>query len=528
MPGSETTFRPHPARRWVQWVGAGLLACVVTLSVVGAVLAHRAAPILKTRITETLQASFHGRVDLENLDISGWHGFQVSGDHLRIYQPASGAQQPLVAVRHFEFHAPLFGLLFQPTHASEVKIDGLEINIPPPAARAAVTASSPVERSGGHIDIVVDELVCDNSQLIIGNADPHKGPKTFDLRHIELHNVSRHQPWRYQANLTNAIPRGEVQATGTFGPWQPDSPADTAVTGDYKFQHADLGTIRGIGGNLSSTGHFEGKLDRIAIDGTTDTPDFSVDTANRPIPLQTRFHAIVDGITGDTYLQPVEAILRGSHFKTSGSVTDVKGVGHTIDLDVDVPAGRLQDFLDLVVATQPPVLTAILGAKAKLHISAGKERVVQKLSIQGRFTLRGMHFTNPEVQDKVDMLSLRAQGEPEKAKPGAEDVSQIMRGNFSLDNGAIRFHNLVYTLPGAQVDLNGVYSLDGQLFDFRGHVLTAAPLYKMVQSRWASLALRAVSPFFRGQQGGADIPVRISGTRAAPKFGLDVAAFHRR
>jgi hypothetical protein len=527
MPGSDTSTKPHTSRRLAKWIAAGFLAAIATLLIIAAVLARRAAPTLKTCITETLRASFHGRVDLENLDISGWRGFEVTGDHLRIYQ-AADAQQPLVALRHFEFHAPLIGLLFQPMHVSEVKIDGLEINIPPPTARPAVTTSSLAEKSGGHMDIVVDELVCDNSQLIIGNANPDKGPKTFVLRHIELHNVSRREPWRYQASLTNPIPRGEIQASGSFGPWQPDSPADTAVTGNYKFQHADLGTIKGIGGILSSTGQFQGKLDRIEIEGTTDTPDFSVDTANLPSPLHTRFHAIVDGITGDTYLQPVEATLRGSHFTTSGAVTDVKGMGHTIDLDVDVPAGRLQDFLDLVVATKPPVLTASIGAKAKLHIRAGKERVVEKLSIQGRFTLRGMHFTNPEVQDKVDMLSLRAQGEPEKAKPGAEDVSQVMRGTFSLQDGSIRFNNLVYTLPGVQVDLAGMYSLDGQVFDFRGHVLTQAPLSKMVQSRWASLALKAISPFFHGPHGGADIPVRISGTRAAPKFGLDFAAFHGR
>jgi hypothetical protein len=36
-----------------------------------------------------------------------------------------------------------------------------------------------------------------------------------------------------------------------------------------------------------------------------------------------------------------------------------------IDLDVDIPAGRLQDFLGLAVKTEPPVLTSVIGAKAK-------------------------------------------------------------------------------------------------------------------------------------------------------------------
>jgi hypothetical protein len=100
------------------------------------------------------------------------------------------------------------------------------------------------------------------------------------------------------------------------------------VTGHYTFKHADLNTIKGIGGVLSSVGDFKGQLDRIEIDGTTETPDFSLDTANHPIPLHTLFHAIVDGTSGDTYLRPVDAQLGGSHFTTSGAVINIKGKGN--------------------------------------------------------------------------------------------------------------------------------------------------------------------------------------------------------
>jgi hypothetical protein len=96
-----------------------------------------------------------------------------------------------------------------------------------------------------------------------------------------------------------------------------------------------------------------------------------------------------------------------------------------------------------------------------------------------------------------------------------------MKGNFALNRGVIRFADLAYVLPGARVNLDGVYSLDGQQFDFRGHVQTDASLSQMVESRWLSLLLK-VSPFFRNKGGGARIPVRISGTKAEPKFGLDV------
>jgi hypothetical protein len=294
------------------------------------------------------------------------------------------------------------------------------------------------------------------------------------------------------------------------------------VTGKYTFQHADLDPIKGIGGTLHSVGDFTGRLDRIEVHGTADVPNFSLDTANHPVPLHTQFSAIVDGTTGDTYLQPVEAKLGKSQFSCRGEVVNVKGKGHIIDLDVDVPAGRIEDFLQLAVKTQPVVMTGVLAMKTKLHIRAGKESVTQKLGLNGGFTLKQMHFTNPEVQDKVDMLSLRAQGDPKDAKPGAEDVDSHMTGKFQMANGQLALQDLIYTLPGATVGLEGVYTLDGKTFDFRGKVRTDAKLSQMVASRWKSLGLKAVDPFFHKHGAGAEIPVKVTGTNTAPKFGLDM------
>ena len=45
---------------------------------------------------------------------------------------------------------------------------------------------------------------------------------------------------------------------------------------------------------------------------------------------------------------------------------------------------------------------------------------------------------------------------------------------------------------------------------------------QMVASWWKSLLLKPVDPFFRKDGAGAEIPVKVSGTRSAPKFGLDL------
>ena len=120
------------------------------------------------------------------------------------------------------------------------------------------------------------------------------------------------------------------------------------------------------------------------------------------------------------------------------------------------------------------------------------------------------------------MLSLRAEGRPKEAKPGAEDVSSHMTGRFLMGDGKLTLQALVYTLPGATVQLEGVYTLDGKKFDFTGKVRTEAKLSQMVASRWKSWALKVADPFFHRHGAGAEIPVKVTGTNTAPKFGLDI------
>jgi hypothetical protein len=509
-------------RRWPWVVGLGLIVSAGVLWVVGRIVIQRAEPILKGRVVQTLEERFQSKVELDEFDVSVDGGIEAMGKGLRIYAPAdvvaAGATAPIISIASFDFHAGLMGLFLKPTHVGVVHVSGLAINIPPRQMRNAGVAR---KRYREKIKIVVDEIVCDDSRLVIGTEKKDKDPKVFELRHVVLHDVGPNAPWPYDATLTNAIPRGDIHAVGTFGPWNTETPGDANVTGRYTFDHADLGTIKGVGGTLHSVGTFDGRLNKIAARGTADVPDFSLDTAHRPMPLDTTFQAVVDGTTGDTYLQRVDAKLGHSQFSCSGAVVNQRGVGHTIDLDVDIPAGRIQDFLELAVKTQPPVLTGIISTREKLDIAPGHESVTHKMSMRGAFTLRRMHFSNAKVQDKVDELSARAQGNPEDAKPGAPSVSSQIAGDFTMDHAAFRFTRLDYTMPGATVAMTGVYSLDGKTFDFRGKVRTQATLSGMVAAPWKKWLLKAVDPFFRKNGAGAEIPIKVTGTEGAPKFGLD-------
>jgi hypothetical protein len=496
----------------------------VTLTIVAEIMLRHAGPILKGRVVETLSTRFNSKVELDTLDVSVAHGLQVSGSGLRIYPPddviAAGATHPLIAVHQFDFRAGIAGLFIKPMHVDSVHVSGLAIQIPPREYRQQ--AAERAKKRRGKIKIIVGEILFDDSQLVIGTAKPGKDPKIFALKHIIMHDFGSNASWPYDADLTNAIPRGDIHAIGSFGPWNLESPGDSPVDGDYTFDNADLGTIHGIGGMLSSTGKFGGQLNRIDVNGNTDTPAFTLDTANHPVPLKTHFHAIVDGTSGDTYLEPVAATLGSSQFTCSGSVINIKGKGHIIDLDIDIPAGQIRDFLNLAVKTQPPIMSGALQMKAKLNIPPGKQSVTQKIGVRGNFVLTRIHFTNAQMEDKVDMLSLRAQGRPGEAHAGAPDVHSQIRGAFNLQSGRMDFSQLNYTLPGATINLTGQYTLDGKKFDFTGKVRTDAQLSHMISTWWKSLLLKPVDPFFHKHGAGAEIPIKINGTNSAPKFGLNL------
>jgi hypothetical protein len=535
------TTAPVPRRRrwwqrtWFKVLVCAVIVCLAGMIVVAEYVIHHAEPIIRGRVIDTLSAKFHAPVQLDHLDISlikgvalSATGVEVEGKGLRIpfpdsmHPPASDNGAPMLSVQHFAFHTRIRGLFHQPTRIAEVDVEGMELHIPPAGQRGDVIGGSQGERMP-KISLAVIQIHCKDVKLFIDTTKPGKDPLEFDIQNLNLQDVGATQPFTYQAELINPKPIGEIHAAGHFGPWNVDDPSETALDGNYAFSHADLNTIKGIGGMLSSRGRFGGVLEHITVDGETDTPNFSLDESDHPMPLHTVFHAYVDGTDGDTYLQPVQARLGNSDFSAQGKVVRVKGQGHDIDLQVSVPHGRIQDFLELGVKTRPPLMNGIIGMKAHLHIPPGDARVPQKVQLAGTFQLHDVRFNNPAIQDKVDGLSARAQGKPKEVAADSTDreaeVRSMMSASFALGHELMTVDGLHYQIPGALVLMNGVYSLDGNVFEFKGHVRTEATASQMVTG-WKSWLLKPVDPFLKKNGAGVQLPISISGTQGDVHFGL--------
>ena|GEM_PF-123548 len=532
-PQTTTQKRRWWQRRWLWWLAGIVAACAIVAVAALQYVVRNAEPILRKRIIETVSARFDAPVQLDQVDISVLKGLQVTGEGLRVLnrpdtvQPdspdsARRSTAPILSVQKFQFRTDVRSLLHASSVIGLVYVQSMELHIPPAELRGKHEGHDKDDKEP-RVALLVTHVVCDDAKLFIETLKPGKEPLEFDIQHLDLTGTVWKHPFHYDAILTNPKPTGLIHAVGTFGPWEADEPRDTPVDGDYNFSHADLNSIKGIGGMLRSTGHFAGPLGRVVVDGVTDTPNFSLDTSNHPVPLHTQFHAIVDGTTGDTTLDPVQAHLLHSDFTARGTVVRVPHDGHDIFLDVDMPRARIEDMLQLAVKTEPPLMRGALTMHTKLHIPPGSARVAQKLELAGRFQIRQVSFSNRSVQDKIDAMSVRAQGRPKEAQQAGSDrraeVASDMKANFVLGGGMTTVHDLNYKIPGALVLLNGVYSLNGDVFEFKGHVRTDATASHMTTG-WKSWLLKPVDPFLKKNGAGMELPVSISGTKGDVHFGL--------
>ena len=198
--------------------------------------------------------------------------------------------------------------------------------------------------------MIIDRFEAPDTVITLIPKRAGKQPKVFTVHHLVMDRLGINQTIPYIATLTNPVPKGEIETSGTFGPWNVAHPARTPITGKYVFENANLGTIDGIAGTLRSAGELHGPINRIQVEGVTETPDFQIDVGGAPVPLTTRFTAIVDGSDGDTYLTRVDAKILNSDLTAHGAVIGFEGVrGRQVEVDVTMPNGRIEDLLALTV-----------------------------------------------------------------------------------------------------------------------------------------------------------------------------------
>lgn len=513
-----TTSAANNSRR--KYLIAAFSLAIIVFAVLLTVLIRESNPFLKKRAIALLEEKLNGDVQIATFDVSLFPSIQVHGSGLSVRFQGRGDTPPLIAIREFTAGAGLFGLIGRPWKVDHLELNGLVITISHPSKQLA---SQPAKkRRQKDIPLLIRELTADDAKVILLPKTEGKSPHIFEIHHLHMDYVGLHRAGAFIAQLSNPKPPGEIDSKGSFGPWNAEDPGKTPLSAAYTFNKADLGVFKGISGILSSSGKFGGVLDKIEVEGETDTPDFTVTSGGHPVNLHTQFSATVDGINGDTLLHPVNARFLRSEVIANGEVVETpEKKGRDIRLDVTVDKARIEDMLRLAVKTGKPLMTGPVKFKTKFDLPPGEGDIIERLKLEGKFLIQPAEFTAPEVRQKLKTLSRKAKG-----KPGDKDAGSsvaALQGRFGLDNRTVTLRQAKFAIPGATFVFEGTYALENEGLNFHG-ILRMDAKISQTMTGFKSFLLRPIDPFFRKNH-ATQLPIKISGTRSEPSFGLD---FHHK
>jgi hypothetical protein len=519
-------------KRILIWVGAivvliglalgGLLIYISRqMGSLDAVLRERAIEYLSNRFDAQVELrEIHVHLPRHNLFTSLFRRgrgllAEVDGAGLLVRYHQRADLPPMFQIQSFRASIGFEGLLRPSRRVAGLKVEGMEINIPPREDRPASARSS----GKGPVALSFGEARIQNLRLVILPKVKSKEPLEFQIHDIKLEAANEAGEVRYQADLLNPKPPGQIVSQGMFGPWEKDDPGGTPLSGNYDFSHADLAVFPAIAGILHSTGTFSGVLSTITAKGQATVPDFRLKRANNPVNLQTSFEVLVDGTNGNTELKPVNAILGSTAFTTSGAILKQHGqTKRSIDLTVHMKQGEVRDLLTLAMAGRP-MLKGKIDFDAAIKVPPISGKVKEKLIVDGTFSVSDGYFLKSKIRQRLDGLSRRAQGEPNDLQ--IEDVMTELAGKLHIEDAAVNFSSLNFSVPGARVALMGSYDMNQGDINFDGSASLDAKVSQTLTG-WKRILVKPFDPLFARNGAGTFLPIEIRGDSKHPKFSVPI------
>jgi hypothetical protein len=496
-----------------------LTAALILFAAAGLIFASAVGvgSLIRRGVITGLERRFESQVQVEALQVVIFPRIRVSAQGVVLRHKGRTDIPPLITMERLTLVAGLVDLLRTPRRLSNARIEGLHIRTPPKSPASSPKTAS-VRRDLPAI--VIDEITAEDALLQTFPRDPRKLPRDFKIHRVVIRSFGFDRAASFRALLTNPKPIGEIDSEGQFGPWDAGEPGDTPVSGTFRFTDADFATLRGITGILSSEGKYSGALNRLDVEGQTHTPDFALVAVGNPVPLTVRYLAVVDGTNGNTYLTSLEAQLGASTILASGKVVGIPGTtGRHIVIEAASRKGQLEDLLRLTVKGPQPPMKGMVNFNATVELRPGQADILNRLLVNGRFSVAEGQFTDRDVQQKLDSLSRSGRGQPKNES--IQDVISNLHARFVLRRGVASFSSLAFAVPGAEVELTGSYNLHTEEIDFHGRLLLDAKVSQTTTGA-RSFFLKLFDPFFAKDGAGASLPVRITGERSQPSLGLDL------
>jgi hypothetical protein len=513
----------NPWRSRAVWIGIAVLVAVVAL---GCVLASK-WPFTREELIRSLEQDSQGKVEVGSVRETYFPHPGCVAENVVIRRDATS---PELNIRRVTILGSYAGMLHR--YIPRVIAEGAVLKIPVDGLKKLFTSDGnqqPTNTSIGEID-------ADDAQILV-ETEENDGPLAFRFQQLKLHDVSKDSKVRYLAALQNPEPTGDLKLQGQIGPFQREHPGNIPLSGSYTFENAKLEQFKGIGGVLSSEGKFSGQLKAIDVDGSTETPDFQLDVGIHPIDLRTKFHATVDGTNGDVRLEKVETSWGKTTVNWSGTIEGPEGAKDqkTVTLDLSSDSARVQDLLILFVHDEVSPMSGAISFSGHATVVPKPERFLEKLKVDGDFSIKEGKFSKHETQQNVEVLSARAQGHADRIEDDQErdkrkgshtlesdlqPVTSNVKAKVALRDGIAHLSDVTFEVPGATALLTGTYALETKKIDGQGTAHMQAKLDKATTGV-KSLVMKVVAPLKPGHGDKEySVGVRITGTYGHPSFAV--------
>jgi hypothetical protein len=494
-------------------------AVVLVASGVGVFLFLRYWPFRQQTVLRALQSGLSTKIQVRKFHEVFFPHPGCVMDGVVIGSSSDGKTPPPATIQQLEIEAAYSSFLTAGTQISSIRARGLHLLVPT-YAHGMEAKGFPHASAGSGSKFSIDQLSLENSEIEILSSPHDRDPLIFTVYRAQVGPVANGRAAKFQVKLKNPKPTGEIQSAGQIGPWNGKTPGETRLSGEFSFQRADLSAIPDISGKLNARGKFKGRLGDLAVNGSTDVPDFEITTTRHSEHLKASFDASVNCMNGDANLKSVSAQFGDTAVSAQGSITDGKDkAGKTTSLSMCVRDGRVQDILHMFTQADPPALMGPINITAKAVLPPESGPFIRTLLLDGTFAMQNSRFTKPGTKENVKKLSQRARGIKDDSP---ETIESDTAAAVSLRDGVAHLSHVRFHVPGATAKMAGTYSLVTERVNLLGTLRMEVELSHSTKGV-KSFLLKFIDPFFEHKSAGAVVPVKLSGTYSHPNFGLAIA-----
>jgi hypothetical protein len=485
-----------------------ITACVVVAALAvftGILAAHW--PFTRQAIIKDLAENLSARVEIKSFRETYFPpGCIAEGV---IFRLPAGRRKALVNVQRLTIKGSYLGILTK--HVRQVVAEGLRVVISPGTQSGEQGA-----RASGKKPTILEEVQADGAVLQVSNG-PDQEFLVFRFQQLRLSSLSVDRGGEFHVLFENPKPPALVESTGHIGPVSSHSLAQIPVKGWFTLAQGNLGAFSAIAGMLSAKGQFEGPLERLAVQGSTEVLNFEVIRSGHRLPVTLEFRGLVNGMTGDTNLQAVHGRIQNTTFSGTGTIMGIPG--KTVAMSFTSSQSRIEDLFMLLSNPPHSPITGVLQFQVKTSLPPEDRQFIEKVSGEGDFDITNACFTSSKTQYNVDKLSERSRGDTKEKD--IEPVIAHLKGHVALKNGVATFSDFSFNVPGESAQVRGTYNFLDHRVDLKGTLRMEAKL-SQATTGIKSFFARFLNSRFETKNAGAEMPIRVTGTDNDPHFQVEL------